>query len=120
MKLIIYCIVFATCLESFKAFHQGRNREFTEQSWRRSPVEVADKVRWTRCLRLRGGAQSYYSILDLSKGPASTTEEVKRAYKKAALRWHPDRVPPSKKKEAEARFKKISEAYEVLSDPGFL
>jgi DnaJ family protein B protein 4 len=68
-------------------------------------------------LALRGGAQSYYDILDLKTGPASTPDEVKRAYKKAALRWHPDRVPPAKKKEAEARFKKISEAYEILSDP---
>lgn len=45
-------------------------------------------------------------------------DEIKKAYKKMALKWHPDRVQDEgKKKEAEERFKKIGEAYEVLSDP---
>ena len=43
--------------------------------------------------------------------------EIKRAYKKAALRCHPDRVPPEEKDEAEKLFKDVGEAYSVLSDP---
>lgn len=56
----------------------------------------------------------YYNILKVSR--AATEEELKRSYKKLAMRWHPDKNPINKK-EAEAKFKQISEAYDVLSDP---
>ncbi|KAG8186128.1 hypothetical protein JTE90_022717 [Oedothorax gibbosus] len=55
----------------------------------------------------------YYSALELSK--TATTQEIKQAYRKLALRWHPDKNL-DKKEEAEKRFKEINEAYEVLSD----
>eukprot|EP01099_Mayorella_cantabrigiensis_P004605 TRINITY_DN348_c1_g1_i1.p1 TRINITY_DN348_c1_g1~~TRINITY_DN348_c1_g1_i1.p1 ORF type:complete len:331 (-),score=70.53 TRINITY_DN348_c1_g1_i1:305-1297(-) len=54
----------------------------------------------------------YYSILDIS--PNATLETIKKAYRKLALQWHPDRNQGNK--EAEEKFKLISEAYEVLSD----
>jgi len=59
--------------------------------------------------------RDYYEILGVRKG--ATPEELKKAYRELALRSHPDRVPAEKKKEAEDRFKEISEAYAVLSDP---
>lgn len=58
--------------------------------------------------------RDYYEILGIKK--SSTLEEIKKAYREAALRHHPDRVPAEQKKEAEEKFKEISEAYAVLSD----
>jgi molecular chaperone DnaJ len=58
------------------------------------------------------GKRDYYEILGVSHDADAT--ELKRAYRKLALELHPDRNPD---KEAEARFKEASEAYQVLSDP---
>ena len=55
----------------------------------------------------------YYKILGLNKN--CSNEDIKKSYKKLALKWHPDRNPKNKK-EAEEKFKKISESYQVLSD----
>ena len=58
-------------------------------------------------------AEDYYNMLGLDK--KATTEDIKKAYRKLAMKWHPDRNPNNKA--AEDKFKKISEAYAVLSDP---
>lgn len=54
----------------------------------------------------------YYEILDVTR--SATPEEIKKAYRQKALKFHPDKNPGDA--EAEKRFKEISEAYEVLSD----
>ena len=55
----------------------------------------------------------YYSILDVPR--TASASEVKKAYRRLALKWHPDKNPDNQE-EATKKFKEISEAYEVLSD----
>ena len=50
----------------------------------------------------------YYNVLKVEKN--ATDEDLKKAYRKLAMKWHPDK---NSKEEAEAKFKQISEAYEV-------
>lgn len=57
---------------------------------------------------------NYYNILKVSRNV--TEEDLKKSYKKMAMKWHPDKNAVNKK-EAEAKFKQILEAYDVLSDP---
>lgn len=58
--------------------------------------------------------RDYYEVLGIKKN--ASLDEIKKAYRELALRFHPDRVPHEQKKEAEEKFKEISEAYAVLSD----
>lgn len=55
--------------------------------------------------------KDYYKVLGIAKG--ATEDEIKKAYRKQALRYHPDK---NKSPGAEDKFKEIAEAYDVLSD----
>ena len=57
--------------------------------------------------------RDYYEVLGVSK--SASADDVKRAYRRMAMKYHPDKNPNNK--EAETRFKECAEAYEVLSDP---
>jgi curved DNA-binding protein len=59
--------------------------------------------------------QDYYKVLGVER--TASPEEIKKAYRALALKWHPDRHPEKKREEAEREFKRVGEAYEVLSDP---
>lgn len=59
--------------------------------------------------------KDYYEILGVPK--SADLAQIKKAYRSLALKFHPDRVPAEEKVEAEKKFKEISEAYGVLSDP---
>ena len=58
--------------------------------------------------------RDFYEVLGLSKG--ASDDEIKKAYRKLAMKHHPDRNQGEKAKEAEAQFKEVKEAYEMLSD----
>ncbi len=58
--------------------------------------------------------RDYYEVLGISR--SASAQEIKRAYRRLALKYHPDKNPDNSK-EAEEKFKEISEAYKVLSDP---
>ena len=57
--------------------------------------------------------KDYYEVLGITKNASSS--EIKKAYRKKAIQYHPDKNPGDK--EAEAQFKLAAEAYEILSDP---
>jgi curved DNA-binding protein len=59
-------------------------------------------------------AEDYYQVLGVDK--KASADEIKKAYRKLAIKWHPDKNP-NNKVASEEKFKKISEAYAVLSDP---
>ena len=62
----------------------------------------------------RGGGKDFYDTLGIPRGANET--EIKKAYRKLAMKWHPDKNVEGKE-QAEKKFKAVSEAYEVLSDP---
>ena len=57
--------------------------------------------------------RDFYDVLGVSKD--SSADEIKKAYRKLALKFHPDKNPNDK--DAESKFKEAAEAYEVLSNP---
>jgi DnaJ family protein B protein 4 len=57
----------------------------------------------------------YYNILKVNRN--ASEDDLRKSYKRLAMIWHPDKNPTAKRTEAEAKFKQISEAYDVLSDP---
>jgi molecular chaperone DnaJ len=61
----------------------------------------------------KANQRDFYEVLGVNK--AATVDEIKASYRKAALKWHPDRNPENKH-EAEAKFRECTEAYSVLSD----
>ena len=82
--------------------------------------DVKEKLDEAKMLLKKSKRKDLYAILCVTKGAFATTAEIKTAYKKAALKWHPDRHSggtEEKKKEAEAKFKEISDIFELLTDP---
>jgi len=79
-------------------------------------TDIAKNIKQAKLEQKKAKRKDYYKILGVPKN--ATTEQIKKAYKKAALVFHPDKNTESeeKRKTAEAKFKDITEAYGVLSD----
>jgi len=78
---------------------------------------IKDKLKKAKVALKRAGRKNYYKILGVGNG--ATDAEIKKSYKKMALRFHPDRMTgksEAEKEAATAKFKDIGEAYEVLTD----
>lgn len=80
-------------------------------------IDVKSRIKKAKVALKRAGKKDLYAILGVGQG--ATEDEIKRAYKKAALKYHPDKQATKtekQKEEADVKFKAINEAYEVLSD----
>lgn len=66
----------------------------------------------TPCLSIKPPGKDFYKVLGVS--PESNEDEIKKAYRKLALKFHPDKNSDT---DAEDKFKEIAEAYEILTDP---
>jgi DnaJ family protein C protein 7 len=114
--------------EYAKAFHrkgeiekQMNNYVDAEQSLRRAQglnpsLNLQSKIQEYAKHNKTHNAKDFYKILGVDK--KALAEDIKKAYRKLAMKYHPDRNNESeeKKKEAESKFKEVSEAYNVLSD----
>ncbi|GMI52924.1 hypothetical protein ScalyP_jg332 [Parmales sp. scaly parma] len=72
---------------------------------------------WTATFLVQSASTSspsLYSALGVKK--SATQPEIKKAYRRAALRCHPDKVPPERRDDAEKKFKRVAKAYEILGD----
>ena len=58
--------------------------------------------------------RDYYEVLGVTR--SASEDDIKKAYRKLALKYHPDKTPDNRR-EAEERFKELVEAYQVLCDP---
>lgn len=79
--------------------------------------DVENKIRHAKVKAKEAGKKDYYKILGVDS--KATDDEIKKAYRKLALKWHPDRNQgdEDEAKKADKMFKDINEAYSVISDP---
>lgn len=77
-----------------------------------SPQESTKSEQDAPCLSIKPSGKDFYKVLGVT--PESNEDEIKKAYRKMALKFHPDKNSDA---DAEDKFKEIAEAYEILTDP---
>lgn len=93
--------------EATKAFNQAAEL----QPNNRSPREAKER---TETLKKRANRKDYYQLLGIPK--TASEKDIKKAFRKLALKWHPDRAKADEKEEHEKKFRDIAEAHDVLSN----
>ena len=93
--------------EAIQVYHEVLEADEHSQEARKG-LQQAEK------LLKRSKEEDYYKTLNVSR--SASAREIKRAYHKLAVLYHPDKVPEEEREEADAKFKAVAAAYEVLSD----
>jgi len=108
----------ARCYMSLEKYDDAvRDYEHIARSDGEASGDMREKIREAKMLAKRAKRKDYYKILGITRH--ATESEIKKAYRKMARKWHPDKNNGSEDetKVAEAKFKEISAAYAILSDP---
>jgi len=97
--------------------YDDATRDFNRTHLLDPMLGARERIRVANQEAKKASKKDYYKVLGVEK--SATEDDIKKAYRKLALKWHPDKnsQTPEKKAEAEKRFKEISEAYAVLSNP---
>ena len=77
-------------------------------------VLIYNKKRYTMSSRSSAREPDLYAVLEVARD--ASADDIRRAYKRLAVKWHPDKNPDNRE-HAEAQFKEVSAAYEILADP---
>lgn len=96
---------------------ESDKKEQQQQQQQRNQSQRKKKEAEGRKKSQKGMGVDYYKILQVDRN--AKDDDLKKAYRKLAMKWHPDKNP-NNKKEAEAKFKQISEAYDVKSQKPLL
>ena len=80
--------------------------------------EIKTRLTEAKLLLKKSKRVNLYKVLGVAKGRHATEAEIRTAYKRAALEWHPDRRPTSNKIEAESKFIEIGNDFTALSSHG--
>ena len=102
------------CISDYEKVGQIQESADTDDD---NKIPVSKRIQEAKVVLKRAGKKDLYKMLNVSNGAGES--EIKKAYKKSALKYHPDRLAgktENEKEDATAKFKEINEAYEILSD----
>eukprot|EP00567_Pseudictyota_dubia_P017145 CAMPEP_0197438400 /NCGR_PEP_ID=MMETSP1175-20131217/5410_1 /TAXON_ID=1003142 /ORGANISM="Triceratium dubium, Strain CCMP147" /LENGTH=532 /DNA_ID=CAMNT_0042968125 /DNA_START=366 /DNA_END=1964 /DNA_ORIENTATION=- len=110
--LLVSVLAFLLAIESARA--QQYRQQQQQYQRQKQQYQRQQQQQQRRAQQKKAKDDDYYSVLGLRK--SAKPKDIKSAYRKLALKYHPDKVSEDEKEEAEEKFVKVSEAYSVLSD----